>query len=177
LVGLQRNQTTLLVWQQQCSRFFNNAGSEVCGTRDIQSFPRTIGLTFILSSFEPIRGRDLACWPYAESPTGSAYVVYWAEPFLTGSWVSPRLLPALCWLLELPSRYLGPAGRFLVLFPLFTLHSLKGFLPKLREQGYSGIVCLVTRPSISFHKMLDKLEKVFDINPVTSLAGLLSPGR
>jgi hypothetical protein len=169
LVGLQRNQTTLLVWQQRCSRFFNKASSKVCEPRDVcilySHFQEQLGL---FSLFPPLNQSEDAIWSAGRMPKAQPVAPMsftGAESFLTGSWVSPWLLPALFWLLKLPSRYIGPAGRFLVLFPLFTLHSLKGFLPKLREQGYSGIVCLVTRPSISFHKMLDKREKVFDIIP------------
>lgn len=61
--------------------------------------------------------------------------------------------------------HIGPAGFFLVIFPLFTLQSVKGFLPKLREEGSSVIVSPVLRPSLSCHQTLDKMEKFSDLIP------------
>ena len=80
LAGLRRDQTTLLVWQQQGSRLFNKAGSEVCETRDICIlYSRFQGQLHLLSLFLPFNQSEDASWPNAKSPTGSAYVVHCSE--------------------------------------------------------------------------------------------------
>ena len=64
LVGLQRNQTTLLVWQQRCGWFVNKAGSEVCGTRDVCIlYSRFHGHLDLLSLFPPLKQSEDAIWP------------------------------------------------------------------------------------------------------------------
>src|SRR5271156_246458 len=109
LVGLQRNQTTLLVWQQRCSRVFNKAGSEVCETRDVCIlYSRFHGQLDLLSLFPPLNQSEDAIWPASQMPKAQLVAPMsftGAESFLTDSWVLSRLLPALCWLLKLPSRY------------------------------------------------------------------------
>ena len=64
LVGLRRDQTTLLVWQQRGSRLFNKAGNEVCETRDICIlYSRFRGQLHLFSLFLPFDQSEDALWP------------------------------------------------------------------------------------------------------------------